>query len=265
MFSTPIASHIPILNTAFDSSAFQQDGGGFWSLLDFASVLILFGVVVVLLGIIGPSIRRIAVIEFIEPPKDGTAQKSSGIFGRREQIALVLLGIVLSVAGFVMKTDSVKVEPACPVTDSKGPSIRIRVIGKACGCSSLDFPQIQVDSPTFPVNGEWFNSQPNTELWAFLLDSNDTVLKAKQVNFTVPDKTVWNTSFILNPQEDGVQKRYIVSVMVLNETIANSLRADKDAKRPINMPNSLLEQDVVIERVEAIDDPYSLCSKEVLK
>lgn len=249
MFLSHITWYFPKLNTAIDHG-FQQDEGGLLSQLDFYSVLILIGIVVLLLAIIGPSIRRIAVVEFIEPPKEGMAQKSRGIFGLREQIILGSLGLSLLGFGVTMeiKSSIPKVLPTC----KDAPSISIMKIANTCGCNVSDFDEIKVNTNVFLIVGEWFNENwslfDKDRLWALLIDENtDKVLDAKAVGMNPPR---WHTSFSLGNE---IGKIYKVRLWVLNKNTSKILEEEIKNKKDFTMPEAKdnpYYQDILLERVD---------------
>jgi len=238
MFTLFNAWQLPVLGAAIEPAL--QDGGGFWSQLNFATILILIGIIVVIFAIIGPSIRRIAVIEFIEPPKDGSAQKPRGIFGPREQISLGALGLVLLGFGITMEVNSSinKFLPTCP----DAPSISILKVANVCGCDVSDFGEIQVTTNKVPIIGEWIDENRSLfnkdQLWALLIDeSTDTVLSAEAVGMNPPR---WNVTFSLGNE---IGKTYSIRLWVLNRNAVRTLKEEIQSKKAITMP-------------EAGDNPY---------
>jgi hypothetical protein len=254
MFSTHLAPHIPTLNTSFNLTL-QQDGGGILPQLDFAGVLILFGVFILLLAIIGPSIRRIAVVEFIEPSKDGTAQKSRGIFGLREQIILGVLGFLLLGFGAIMevKSSATGFKPTC----KDAPQISILKVANVCGCDVSDFGQIQVNTASLYIAGEWINESwslfNKDQLWAFLIDENtNEILAAKTVGMNPPR---WSVTFLLGSEIRG---NYKVRLWVLNGKTVKILEENNKDKKDVIMPegkDNPYYQDILLERVNP--DPAS--------
>jgi len=229
--------------------AFQQDGEGIWSQLNFASLLILIGIVILLLAIIGPSVRRIAVVEFIEPPKDGATQKSKGIFGLREQIILGVLGLFLLGFGVTMQISSSapKFAPTC----KEAPKISVLKVANVCGCNVSDFGEIKVDSDKFNIVGEWIDQDQSLfskdQLWALLIDENtDTVVAAKAVGMNPPR---WNTTLSLGNE---IGTTYKIRLWVLNGKAVKTLEEEKKNKRDLTMPaekDNPYYQDILLERV----------------
>lgn len=252
------------------TSALLQEGEGAVPQLEttLPVVLIFVGIILMVFAIVGHRIRRIAVVEFFEPTKKDQPEKQAGRGARWEQIALGGLGAILLIIGLIWWSNppgvTEQVKDTCPQPSGNAASIRVRRVAKACGCSAADFGPVEVDSPIFPLTGEWFGRQPNTSLWALLFDESDVVLRAVPVGLTVPDQPVWNARLTIRPEEDGIGRNFSVSVLVLDQAAADALQTDSADGLPITMPAIGVDQpheDVVIQRVEVIQDQYSICER----
>jgi hypothetical protein len=152
---------------------------------------------------------------------------------------------------------SVIVQSACPPSPTNTTSIRIRGVAKACGCRASDFYIIQVDHRLVKVTGQWLNKQPNTKLWAFLVEENGAVLNARPVNPETPGEADWNTYLTVPIEADRIGKVFIVSLRVLEEEDAPPAPPDILPDLGQGQPY----QEVFIERVEVIEDTGSICSR----
>ncbi|MBI1877222.1 MAG: carboxypeptidase regulatory-like domain-containing protein [Chloroflexi bacterium] len=157
------------------------------------------------------------------------------------------------------------VQRACSEPPNSEPNIRIRRVAAACGCQASDFSIIKIDSRSIQVTGEWNNPQTKTILWAFLTEeNNDEVLveTPRRVRPDTPGQSDWNIFLVIPREADGPGKSFHVWLLVLNQEASDAFQKDIDDGAPITLPNPPEDQphqEILIERVEVIENRASSC------
>jgi hypothetical protein len=109
------------------------------------------------------------------------------------------------------------------------------------------------------VTGHWLNKQPDTALWAFLVEENRTILDARAVNPDTPGGSDWNIYLSIPEEADKPGKFFAVFMLIFEgedtPPALSSRLPDPGQGQPY--------QEVRVERVSVIEDPASICVEEL--